>query len=146
MQPRLPNQNQIKTQSNNCNYYTTTGLIAYLMQITRQKWKYSWRFWDERDTTGSLYFLESEKNQWMDTRKVRHRKRITLESIRWRKLSNSGHTMRTTDDCPEKEMIRGTMDGSRSRGNLGKVGWRIWDDVTQWTQNDKGADNQGDTQ
>ena len=57
-------------------------------------------------------------------------KRELLETVKARKLAYYGHTMRKQGNCPEKEIMQGTMPGARRRGRP-RTAWI--DNIKSWT-------------
>jgi len=57
-------------------------------------------------------------------------KRELLETVKARKLAYYGHTMRKQGNCPEKEIMQGTMPGARRRGRPRTAGI---DNSESWT-------------
>jgi len=53
-----------------------------------------------------------------------------LDNVKARKLAYYGHTMRKQGNCPEKEIMKGTMPGARRRGRP-RTAWI--DNVKSWT-------------
>jgi len=57
-------------------------------------------------------------------------KRELLDTVKARKLAYYGHTMRKQGTCLEKEIMQGTMPGSRRRGRP-RTAWM--DNIKTWT-------------
>ena len=57
-------------------------------------------------------------------------KRELLDTVKVRKLAYYGHTMRKQGNCPEKEIMQGTMPGARRRGRP-RMAWI--DNIKLWT-------------
>jgi hypothetical protein len=57
-------------------------------------------------------------------------KRELLATVKWRKLAYCGHVMRKHGDSLEKQIMQGTLPGSRSRGRP-RTSWI--ENITQWT-------------
>ena len=53
-----------------------------------------------------------------------------LDTVKARKLAYYGHTMRKQGNCPEKEIMQGTMPGARRRGRS-RTAWI--DNIKTWT-------------
>jgi len=62
-------------------------------------------------------------------------KRELLDTVKARKLAYYGHTMRKQGSCPEKEIIQGTMPGTRRRGRP-RTAWmdniNTWKERSEW--------------
>ena len=57
-------------------------------------------------------------------------KRELLDTVKARKLAYYGHTMRKQGSCLEKEIMKGTVAGSRRRGRP-RTAWT--DNIKTWT-------------
>jgi len=57
-------------------------------------------------------------------------KRELLDTVKARKLSYYGHTMRKQGSCLEKEIMQGTMPGARKRGRP-RTAWM--ENINTWT-------------
>ena len=57
-------------------------------------------------------------------------KRELLDTVKARKLSYYGHTMRKQGSCLEKEIMQGTMPGARRRG-IPRTAWM--ENINTWT-------------
>jgi len=55
--------------------------------------------------------------------------RSLFATVKQRKLSHFGHILRRSGDCLEKEVIKGTIPGSRTRGRSKTA----WIDITSCT-------------
>jgi len=58
-------------------------------------------------------------------------KRELLDTVKARKLAYSGHTMRQQVSCLKKEIMLGTMPGTRRRG-IPRTAWM--DNINTWTE------------
>jgi len=58
-------------------------------------------------------------------------KRELLDTVKVRKLAYYGHTKRKQGNCPEKEIMQGTMPGARRRGRP-RMAWI--DNIKLWTE------------
>jgi len=56
--------------------------------------------------------------------------RELLDTVKARKLANSGHTMRKQGSCLEKEIMQGTTPGARRQGRP-RTAWM--DNIKTWT-------------
>ena len=56
--------------------------------------------------------------------------RSLLQSIKERKLNYCGHVLRKQEESLEKDILEGTMPGSRRRGRP-RISWR--DNIGDWT-------------
>src|ERR1700733_12662109 len=76
-------------------------------------------------------WTEKKTNEWvLETAGV---ERSLLEDIKRRKMSYFGHLMRKHGDCLEKEIMQGTVPGTRTRGRPRK---KWMDNMSEW----RGAD------
>ena len=87
---------------------------AFEMKCLRQVLRVSW--------------TAKKTNEWV--LKEAGVERHLLKAVKQRKLSYFGHVMRKTGDCLEKEMIQGTMPGTRRRGRP-RTAWM--DNIRKWT-------------
>ena len=75
-----------------------------------------------------ISWTEKKTNEWvLETAGV---ERSLLESIKRRKMSYFGHIMRKQGDCLEKEIMQGTVPGTRARGRPRK---RWMDNLGEWS-------------
>ena len=75
-----------------------------------------------------MHFVDSKENEWVLNKAGV--KRELLDTVKARKLTCCGHTMRKQGSCLEKEIMQGTMPGARRRGRP-RMAWM--DNIKTWT-------------
>ena len=92
-----------------------TRLDAFEMKGLRRMLRVSW--------------AAKKTNEWV-LNKAGVKSKELLDTVKARKLSYYGHTMRKLGSCMEKEIMQGTMPGARRRGRP-RTAWM--DNLKTWT-------------
>ena len=78
-----------------------------------------------------ISWTEKRTNEWV--LQSAGMERHLLQSVKKKKLTNTGHIMRKKDKCLEKKIIQGTTPGARAKGRA-KTSWlgniRLWTGIT----------------